>query len=70
MDVFLILQIIISISLIGIIFLQPPSLTAGSAFGANAARFHTKKGSEKFIFSLTFILAICFILVSLLNIIF
>jgi protein translocase SecG subunit len=69
MDILLILQIIISLALIGIILIQPPSSSVGSAFGANAARFHTKKGGEKFLFSLTFMIAISFVVISLLNII-
>lgn len=70
MDIFLILQIIISLTLITIILLQPPSTSVGSAFGASSARFHTKTGSEKFIFTLTFIVAISFVVVSILNILF
>jgi len=63
-------QVIISLFLIGIILVQPPSSSVGSSFGGSSANFHTKKGSERFIFSLTFITAICFVIISLLNLFF
>jgi protein translocase SecG subunit len=70
MDWLIIPQVILSLLLIGIVLIQPPSSSIGSSFGGSSANFHTKKGSERFIFSLTFILAICFVIISLLNLIF
>lgn len=68
MNWLLVLQIIISASLITIIMLQPPSTSIGSAFGGNSSRYHTKKGAEKFIFLSTIILSVLFIAISLVNI--
>ena len=70
MNWLLIPQIIISLLLIGIVLIQPPSSSIGSSFGGGSSHFHTKKGSERFIFSLTFILGILFVVVSILNLLF
>lgn len=69
MNWLLVLQIIISLALITIVMLQPPSSSIGSTFGGNSARYHTKKGAEKFIFMVTIALSALFIAVSLVNII-
>ncbi len=61
----LIAQIIISAGLITTILLQPRSSGLGRAFGATDTSF-TRRGLEKMIYRLTFILAFLFIFVSVL----
>jgi len=64
----LIVQIIISLFLIAVISIQSKDNSLGSAFGGGS--FHTKQSGEKFLFLLTIVLAVIFILVSLINIIY
>lgn len=66
MDPLLIVQIIISVLLIGAILLQSRGSGLGSAWGGGGESYHTKRGVEKSLFIGTIILVISFSLVSIL----
>lgn len=61
------IQIIISVLLITVIMLQPKNGGFGSG-PASDQNTHTRRGFEKVLFKLTFILAVFFIFTSLANI--
>lgn len=63
----IILQTIIAILLIAIILLQAKGTGLSSTFGGQSQMYHSKKGAEKAIFSLTIILSIIFVILSLIN---
>ena len=60
-----IIQIIISVLLIGAILLQSRGSGLSSVFGGESTFYHTRRGIEKIIFWATIILAILFIATSL-----
>ena len=60
-----IIQIIISVLLIGAILLQSRGSGLSSVFGGESTFYHTRRGIEKIIFGATIILAILFIATSL-----
>lgn len=62
-----ILQIIFSVSLIGVILLQ--SGEGGFSAGIGGSEFRTKRGAERIVFSLTIILASLFLLTSILSLV-
>lgn len=59
MPVLLVIQILISLSLIMVVVLQSKGGGLGSAFGSTT--YHTKRGIEKSLFALTIVLAIAFV---------
>ncbi len=61
------LQIVVAIALIVIILLQAKGTGLGSTFGGQNQMYHSKRGVEKVIFSFTIILAIIFVVLSILN---
>jgi preprotein translocase subunit SecG len=64
-----VIQIILSITVIVFILLQPRGAGLGSAFGGSSAGsvFKTRRGVERLIFNLTIVFVILFALVSLLS---
>jgi len=62
-----ILQIIVAICLSACILLQTRGQSLGSAFGAEAGFYATRRGIEKKIFWLTIIFGILFISLALFN---
>ncbi|MBI3443325.1 preprotein translocase subunit SecG [Candidatus Woesebacteria bacterium] len=64
--VLLVLQIIVSLVLIGVILIQAKGTGLGRTFGATSVSF-TRRGLEKLIFKLTFVLTGLFILLSILQ---
>jgi preprotein translocase subunit SecG len=64
-----VIQIILSIAVIGFILLQARGAGLGSAFGGSSggAVFKTRRGVERLIFNLTIVLVILFAAVSLLS---
>ncbi|HLQ30572.1 MAG TPA: preprotein translocase subunit SecG [Ktedonobacteraceae bacterium] len=64
-----VIQIILSIAVIGFILLQARGAGLGSAFGGSSAGtvFKTRRGVERLIFNLTIIFVILFAAVSLLS---
>jgi len=60
-----IIQIIVSILLVGAILIQAKGVGLGSAFGGGGEFYKTKRGVEKIIFRATIILGVLFFLSSL-----
>ena len=62
------IQIVLSILLVAAILLQQTGSSLGGAFGGDnfSAGFHTRRGSEKFLFHATIALGALFVLTSLL----
>jgi len=63
-------QIILSILLVAAILLQQRGSSLGGAFGGDnySSAFHKRRGGELFLFRLSIVLAILFVLSALLNI--
>ena len=61
-------QIVIAISLIALILLQAKGTGLGSTFGGQSQLYHSKRGVEKLVLTSTVILAIIFVIVSILNV--
>lgn len=64
-----VIQIILSITVITFILLQPRGAGLGSAFGGSSAGsvFKTRRGVEKLIFNLTIVFVVLFAFVSLVS---
>ena len=62
------IQIILSVLLVAAVLLQQTGASLGGAFGGDnfSAAYHTRRGSEKFLFYATIILALLFVLSSFL----
>lgn len=65
-QVLVILQIVLSLALIGLILMQPRGTGLGRGGGGGGTSF-TRRGLEKLIFKLTFIIAAGFIIVAVLS---
>ncbi len=57
-----IIQILVSVSLIGLILLQ--NSKGGLARGVSTGGYHTKRGAEQIIFNATIVLAVIFFLLA------
>ncbi len=68
--IFLIIQIAVSILLIGAILLQAQGSGLGSTWGGGGESYHTRRGVEKVIFRATIVLIVIFFFVSLATLIF
>lgn len=66
-NVILVLQLIISISLIALILLQAKGVGLGRAWGGGGEFYKSKRGVEKLIFQLTIAVAALFLIMSLLS---
>ena len=64
------IQIVLSVLLVAAILLQQRGSSLGGAFGGDnfSAAFHKRRGAELFLFKLSIVLAILFVLSALLNI--
>lgn len=58
------IQIILSIILVGLILLQAKGTGLGSTFGGEIGFYGTKRGAEKLLFILTIIVAVIFFVLS------
>lgn len=64
--IFYIVQIVLSVTLIGVILLQVKSASLGGAFGGNDGSIYTsRRGLDKVLFQFTIILAVVFLVTSL-----
>lgn len=61
------IQLILAIIIISVILLQAKGTGLGTAFGGQSNSYHSKRGIEKVIFSLTIILTILFVIIALIN---
>lgn len=66
-NILYIVQIVISILLIATILMQQKGSGLGAAFGSESSIYRTKRGAEKFIFRLTIILSVLFLLTAVLS---
>ena len=62
-----IIQIIVSITLIGILLIQMKGEGLGGIFGGDSSVYHQRRGLEATLFNLTIILATIFLVLSLLS---
>lgn len=63
-------QIIIAILLISSILLQHRGTGLGGAFASDASFYRSKRGIEKILYYFTIILAVLFVIIAVLNLIF
>jgi preprotein translocase subunit SecG len=61
--------IIISVVLIGLVLLQARGGGLGSIFGGEGGVYKTRRGMEKTVFNTTIVVAVAFLLISLLTVI-
>ncbi len=66
------IQIALSVLLVAAILLQQRGSSLGGAFGGDnfSAAFHKRRGSELFLFRLTIVLAVLFVVSALINLAF
>ncbi len=66
------IQIALSVLLVAAILLQQRGSSLGGAFGGDnfSAAFHKRRGSELFLFRLTIVLAVLFVVSALVNLAF
>lgn len=67
-NILLILQIVISVSIVTIILLQAKGTGLGTAFGGSGAIYRSKRGIEKLFVYLTITLAILFFVISIIQV--
>jgi protein translocase SecG subunit len=68
-QVLTVIQIIISISLIFVILIQARGTGLGRTFGGGGGTSFSRRGLEKLIFKLTFVLVILFLSISVLQLV-
>jgi len=58
------IQIVLSVLLIACVLLQQTGASLGGAFGGDnfSAAYHTRRGSEKFLFNATIVIGVLFVL--------
>lgn len=69
-NVLLIAEVVVSVLLIAAILLQNRGAGLGQSFGGSSAVYHTKRGFEKRLHQATIVLAVAFLTIPLLLIIF
>ena len=67
-EIFLALQILVSVSLVVAIVLQAQGTGLGSTWGGGGESYHTRRGVEKVLFALTIVGIILFAVLSIINI--
>jgi protein translocase SecG subunit len=71
MNIFIILQVIVSIGLIILVLLQERASGLGAlGGGGGGSAYQTRRGMERFIYLSTIVLAIIFIILAVLNLIY
>jgi protein translocase SecG subunit len=65
------IQITLSILIVAAILLQQRGSSLGGAFGGDnfSATYHKRRGAELFLFRLTIVLAVLFVLAALINVV-
>ncbi len=64
------IQIILGILLVLVIIIQQKGSGLGSAFGGDMSFYRTKRGAEKLLFYSTIVIAVLFVLSSLIGLLF
>lgn len=67
-NVLLVLQIALSVLIVGCILLQAQGTGLGTTWGGGGETYHTKRGVEKVVYYLTIALVAIFIVVSMLSV--
>lgn len=63
-----VIQIIISVTIIGLVLLQAKGSGLGSIFGGDGGVYRTRRGVEKTLFQATIILAVIFFVLALVTV--
>jgi preprotein translocase subunit SecG len=58
-------QLILAISLVGLILMQSRGTSLGSVFGQEGSVFHTRRGAERVLFNVSIFVAVAFFVISL-----
>ncbi len=66
---FTLIQIILALSLMGLVLLQSKGTGLGSAFGGEMGFYRTRRGFEKLLFKATIVIAALFVILSILGLI-
>lgn len=69
MDLFLLAQIIISVAVGAAILLQARGTGLSATFGGESTAYRSRRGVEKYLFRLTIVLAVAFVVLSLLSVV-
>lgn len=69
-QVLTVIQIVVSLVLIGLILIQAKGTGLGRTFGSGGGTSFSRRGLEKLIFRLTFVFVFIFILVSILQLLY
>jgi len=62
-----IIQIVLSLALMGLVLIQTKGTGLGSAFGGEMGFYRTRRGFEKLLFKATVVVASLFVLLSILG---
>ncbi|MFN8524947.1 MAG: preprotein translocase subunit SecG [Chloroflexota bacterium] len=65
-----IVQILISVVLIGVVLLQTRGSGFSATFSSDTSIYRTRRGVERTLFNATIVLAVLFVLISVLSVIF
>lgn len=63
-DALRIAELILAISLIGLILMQSRGTSLGSVFGQEGSVFHTRRGAERVLFNVSIGVAVVFFIIS------
>lgn len=69
MDLIVVSQMILAVALIAAILLQQRGTGLGGAFGGEITAYRSRRGIERTLFRLTILLAVLFVVFSLLNLV-
>jgi preprotein translocase subunit SecG len=64
-DALRIAELILAISLIGLILMQSRGTSLGSVFGQEGSVFHTRRGAERVLFNVSIGVAVAFFVISI-----
>ncbi|HZS94118.1 MAG TPA: preprotein translocase subunit SecG [Chloroflexota bacterium] len=60
-----IVQIILALSVLGLILMQSRGTSLGSVFGQEGSVYHTRRGAERVLFNVSIATVVAFLIVSL-----
>jgi len=66
-QIVMIVQIVLAVILMLAILLQHRGTSLGGAFGGEGAVYRSRRGAEKFLFYLTIIVALLFVILAVIN---
>ena len=65
----MVVQIVLACLLMASILLQHRGTSLGGAFGGESAVYRSRRGTEKFLFYFTIVIAVLFVVMALINVI-